>query len=165
MRHAEREQRVDYGAHAKAQLRPAELRPRYRPYPFLREDMAAALVAADVLVGRAGSSTMAEAAAVGLPVIVVPYPHAAGHQEANAREMVAAGGARLVADEDLDADKLVEVAAMLADRVALDAMRAAARSVGRPGAARVTADLLEALAGRHPLPAPDEIESASRVAA
>jgi UDP-N-acetylglucosamine--N-acetylmuramyl-(pentapeptide) pyrophosphoryl-undecaprenol N-acetylglucosamine transferase len=144
---------------------PAALRGRYRPYPFLREDMASALVAADLLVGRAGSSTMAEAAAVGLPVIVVPYPHAAGHQEANAREMVAAGGARLVADEELDADRLVEVAALLADRPALDAMRAAARSVGRPGAARVTAELLEVLARRGPLPDPAAVESASREAA
>lgn len=144
---------------------PPERRSRYRPYPFLRIDMDAALAAADLLVGRAGSSSMAEAAAAGLPVIVVPYPHAAGHQEANAREMVAAGGARLVADEEFDADKLVEVAGLLADRPTLDAMRVASRSVGRPGAARVTADLLETLAGRHPLPDPDTIETASRVAA
>jgi UDP-N-acetylglucosamine--N-acetylmuramyl-(pentapeptide) pyrophosphoryl-undecaprenol N-acetylglucosamine transferase len=144
---------------------PPELRERYRPFPFLRADMAAALAAADLLVGRAGSSSMAEAAAAGLPVIVVPYPHAAGHQEANAREMVAAGGARLVADEALDADKLVEVAGLLADPATLDVMRAGARSVGRPGAARVTAQLLEALAGHEPLPDTDAIGTGSRLAA
>ena len=82
--------------------------------PFLREDMADALVAADLLVGRAGSSTLAEAAAIGLPRrSSCPIPHAAGHQEANAREMVAAGGARLVADERFDAEALVEAAALL----------------------------------------------------
>jgi UDP-N-acetylglucosamine--N-acetylmuramyl-(pentapeptide) pyrophosphoryl-undecaprenol N-acetylglucosamine transferase len=126
--------------------------------------MTAALVAADLLVGRAGSSTMAEASALGLPVIVVPYPHAAGHQRANAQELVAAGGALLVPDEELDTDRLVEVTALLEDPAALEAMRAAARRVGRPGAASVTADLLEALATRSPLPAREAVEAASRVA-
>jgi UDP-N-acetylglucosamine--N-acetylmuramyl-(pentapeptide) pyrophosphoryl-undecaprenol N-acetylglucosamine transferase len=144
---------------------PEPLRDRYRPSPFLRDEMAAALVAADLLVGRAGSSTMAEASAVGLPVIVVPYPHAAGHQAANAREMVAAGGALLVPDEELDADRLVAVTALLDDPPALDTMRAAARSVGRPGAAAATADLLEALATRAPLPERASVESVSRVTA
>ena len=65
---------------------PAGLRDRYRPYPFLRDEMLAALAAADLVVGRAGSSTLAEATALGLPMVVVPYPHAAGHQRANAGE-------------------------------------------------------------------------------
>jgi UDP-N-acetylglucosamine:LPS N-acetylglucosamine transferase len=108
---------------------------------------------------------MAEASALGLPVIVVPYPHAAGHQRANAREMVGAGGALLVPDEELDAARLLEVTALLEDPAALERMRDAARSVGRPGAARVTADLLEALADRTPLPDRAGIEAASRVAA
>ncbi|HMJ81065.1 MAG TPA: glycosyltransferase, partial [Candidatus Dormibacteraeota bacterium] len=63
---------------------PPERRRRYRPYPFLRDEMGEALLAADLVVGRAGSSTLAEATAVGLPLVVVPYPHAAGHQRANA---------------------------------------------------------------------------------
>lgn len=144
---------------------PEALRERYRPAAFLREGMDDALLAADLLVGRAGSSTMAEASALGLPVIVVPYPHAAGHQRANAQELVDAGGALLVADESLDADRLVEVARLLDDPAALERMRVAARSVGRPGAAAVTADLLDALAARAPLPAHAAIEAASRVAA
>ena len=59
---------------------PAELRDRYRPFPFLREDMLPALVASDLVVGRAGSSTLAEVTALGIPSVIVPYPHAAGHQ-------------------------------------------------------------------------------------
>ena len=141
---------------------PKELRERYRPSPFLREDMADALVAADLLVGRAGSSTIAEASAIGLPVVVVPYPHAAGHQEANARDMVAAGGARLIPDETFDADALVEVAALLSDPAQLDQMRTASRGLGRPGAARVTGDLLTALGDRLTLPATDLVERDSR---
>ncbi len=141
---------------------PAELRGRYRPYPFLREDMADALVAADLLVGRAGSSTLAEAAAIGLPAIIVPYPHAAGHQEANTLEMVAAGGARLIADDRFDAGTLVEAAALLSEPVELDRMRVASRALGRPGAARVTGDLLIALAERQALPAAELVERSSR---
>ena len=72
---------------------PAELRDRYRPYPFLHDDMTAALAAADLVVGRAGSSTLAEAAAFGLPIVVVPYPHAAGHQRLNAAAFADAGAA------------------------------------------------------------------------
>ena len=73
-------------------------RRRYRPYPFLRDEMLPALVAADLVVGRAGASTLAEVTALGLPMVVVPYPHAAGHQSANAANLVEAGAARLVAD-------------------------------------------------------------------
>lgn len=143
---------------------PEGLRDRYRPAAFLAEEMGAALVAADLLLGRAGSSTMAEAAALGLPVIVVPYPHAAGHQAANAQGLVDAGGALLVADEDLDVERLLEVTTLLDDPARLARMRDAARSVGRPGAATVTADLLECLAARSPLPGRAAIEAASRVA-
>lgn len=144
---------------------PPELRGRYRPYPFLRQDMADALVAADLLVGRAGSSTIAEASAIGLPVIVVPYPHAAGHQEANARDMVASGGARLIPDEAFDADALVEATALLSDRPRLQRMRQASRGLGRPGAARVTGDLLVALGERWPLPTAADVEQDSRAEA
>ena len=64
--------------------------------------MPLALAAADLLVGRAGSSTLAEAAALGLPMVVVPYPHAGGHQRANARSLERAGAARVVDDADFD---------------------------------------------------------------
>jgi UDP-N-acetylglucosamine:LPS N-acetylglucosamine transferase len=76
--------------------------------------------------------------------------------------MVSAGGALLVPDEDLDAARIIEVAALLGDRATLERMRVAARSVGRPGAASVTADLLEALATHAALPDPAAVELASR---
>ena len=63
---------------------PVERQERYRPFSFLDEDMAAALASAWIVVGRAGSSTLAECAAAGVPLVVVPYPHAAAHQAANA---------------------------------------------------------------------------------
>lgn len=137
---------------------PAERRERYRPYPFLHEEMTDALAAADLLVGRAGASTLAEAAAFGLPVVIVPYPHAAGHQVANAERVVAAGAGRLVPDEAFDAAALLEAAALL-DRPAEHAeMAAAARSLARPGAAEAVAELVLALALRRPLPDPMAVE-------
>ena len=90
---------------------PADRRERYRPHPFLRDEMLTALAAADLVVGRAGSSTLAEVTALGLPMVVVPYPHAAGHQRANARQLVEAGAARLVDDEAFDAAALLDAAA------------------------------------------------------
>jgi UDP-N-acetylglucosamine--N-acetylmuramyl-(pentapeptide) pyrophosphoryl-undecaprenol N-acetylglucosamine transferase len=141
---------------------PAAQRPRYRPSPFLREEMLAALVAADLVVGRAGSSTLAEVTALGIPSVIVPYPHAAGHQTANARVLAEAGGARLVPDEIFDADVLVEAADLLADDAARGRMADAARMFGRPGAADAVAELVLAAAERRPLPDAAEIERLSR---
>ncbi len=140
-------------------------RARYRPYRFLRDEMTSALAAADLVVGRAGSSTLAETAAFGLPMIVVPYPHAAGHQRANALAVAEAGAARLVEDDAFDADALLAAAALLDDPAEHLRMAAAARSLGRPGAAEAVADLVLALAERRPLPSFDAIERRSREAA
>jgi UDP-N-acetylglucosamine--N-acetylmuramyl-(pentapeptide) pyrophosphoryl-undecaprenol N-acetylglucosamine transferase len=141
---------------------PAGLRARYKPYAFLRAEMTDALLAADLLVGRAGSSTLAEASALGLPMVVVPYPHASAHQVANARALADAGAARIVADEEFDSEALLSAAALLDDHSTLDAMRAAARGFGRPGAAAAVAELVLALAEKAPLPSPASIERMSR---
>jgi UDP-N-acetylglucosamine--N-acetylmuramyl-(pentapeptide) pyrophosphoryl-undecaprenol N-acetylglucosamine transferase len=141
---------------------PAGIRDRYRPYPFLRDEMLAALVAADLVVGRAGSSTLAEATALGLPMVVVPYPHAAGHQRANAASLVEAGAARLVEDDAFDADALLDAAALLDDPVAHARMAEAARALGRPGAADAVADLVLAAAARAPFPDAEAIDRRAR---
>ena len=144
---------------------PAQQRARYKPYAFLRSEMTDALLAADLLVGRAGSSTLAEASALGLPMVVVPYPHAAAHQMANARALAEAGAARIVPDEQFDAPALIDAAKLLEDRPALDAMCAAARGFGRPGAAAAVAELVLALAEKTELPSAATIERMSRSAA
>ncbi len=136
---------------------PEGRRERYRPFAFLLDDMDAALAAADLLVGRAGSSTLAESAAAGVPMIVVPYPHAAAHQRANAAEMVEAGAAILVDDQDLDGDTLREACDLLYDE-RLAAMSSAAYEVGRPGAARASAVLLETLARGEALPTQKDLD-------
>lgn len=144
---------------------PEAVRVRYRPNRFLRDEMTDALAAADLVVGRAGSSTLAETAAFGLPMVVVPYPHAAGHQRANAVAVAAAGAARLVEDASFDANALIAAADLLSDPAAHVRMAAAARSLGRPAAAEAVADLVLALAERRPLPAHESIDRRSRGAA
>ncbi len=141
---------------------PESVRRRYRPYPFLRDEMLAALAAADLVVGRAGSSTLAEATALGLPMVVVPYPHAAGHQRANAASLVEAGAARLVDDAAFDAAALLDAAGLLSDPATHATMSAAARSLGRPGAAAAVAELVLAAASHRPPPDPEQIERLAR---
>ena len=130
-------------------------RPRYRPYPFLRDDMLAALVAADLVVGRAGSSTLAEVTALGIPSVIVPYPHAAGHQTRERRGSsptpARPGSSRT---RTFDADALVAAADLLRPTTTRRAPRwpTAARGLGRPGAADAVAALVMAAAERRPLP-------------
>ena len=144
---------------------PEAVRARYRPYPFLRDEMLAALVAADLVVGRAGSSTLAEVTALGLPMVVVPYPHAAGSPARQRGSLVEAGAARLVEDEAFDAAALLDAAPLLDDPVAHAAMSDAARALGRPGAADAVADLVLAAAARTPFPDAAEIDRRARGAA
>jgi UDP-N-acetylglucosamine--N-acetylmuramyl-(pentapeptide) pyrophosphoryl-undecaprenol N-acetylglucosamine transferase len=141
---------------------PTERRDRYRPYPFLGAEMADALVAADLIVGRAGSSTLAEATALGKPLVVVPYPHAAGHQRANARRLVESGAALLIADERFDAAALVDAASILDDPARHARMATAARELGRAEAAEAVAELILAVAERRPLPDRAAIDRRSR---
>ncbi|HET7027177.1 MAG TPA: UDP-N-acetylglucosamine--N-acetylmuramyl-(pentapeptide) pyrophosphoryl-undecaprenol N-acetylglucosamine transferase [Candidatus Limnocylindrales bacterium] len=141
---------------------PAPLRERYRPSPFLRDDMLPTLAAADLVVGRAGSSTLAEVTALGRPLVVVPYPHAAGHQRANAEVLVRAGAARLIEDEAFDAEALLDASRILDDPATHARMTAAARSLARPRAADAVARLVLAAAARRSLPATEEIERWSR---
>ena len=124
----------------------------YQPVPFLTDRMADALVAADLVLGRAGSSTCAEVAAVGVASILVPYPHAGAHQQANAAWLAGQGAAALVPDAELDGERLVAEATRLRDDATRGLMAEAALRLGRPDAAARIADELLALAQHHPLP-------------
>jgi len=104
--------------------------------PFI-DDMASAYGRANVVVCRAGATTLAELASVGKPAILVPYPYAADdHQRANAEILVDAGAAQMILDADLNADRLAAALAQLADdRERLDAMGCAVRRLAVPDAA------------------------------
>jgi UDP-N-acetylglucosamine--N-acetylmuramyl-(pentapeptide) pyrophosphoryl-undecaprenol N-acetylglucosamine transferase len=122
---------------------PAALRARYRPVPFIAEGMAEALVAADLVLGRAGSSTCAEVAAVGVAAILVPYPYASAHQHENAAWLADQGAAVVVPDAELDSARLVKEVATLRDEATRRRMGDAARALGRPqAAAEIAAELV-----------------------
>ncbi len=107
--------------------------PGYQAHAFL-DDFPLALAAADAVVARAGGS-VAEILARGVPSLLVPYPLATGdHQTMNARMVVEAGAALMVADADLDPDRLAEAVATLldpADERAHERGRAAPGQAGR----------------------------------
>jgi len=107
----------------------------FRAIPYL-DRMELAYAVADLVVARAGATSIAEIAACGLPVVLVPYPHATGqHQAANARAVEAIGGAVVVADSELTPSTFVDrITALLSDERRLDAMADSSRAWGRPGA-------------------------------
>jgi UDP-N-acetylglucosamine--N-acetylmuramyl-(pentapeptide) pyrophosphoryl-undecaprenol N-acetylglucosamine transferase len=107
-------------------------------------DMPSAFARADLIVCRAGASTVSELAAAGRASILVPFPYAAdNHQKFNAEAMARYGGARVVADSDLTGQRLFdEVTRLMMDRPALDAMGVAAKSMAKPFAAQKAADVL-----------------------
>jgi UDP-N-acetylglucosamine--N-acetylmuramyl-(pentapeptide) pyrophosphoryl-undecaprenol N-acetylglucosamine transferase len=100
---------------------------------------------ADLVVSRAGATTVAELSACGLPALLVPYPYAtANHQEANARAMQRAGGAIVLPDEQLTAESLTERIAGLVDRPdRLEAMGKRSLGFATPDAAERLADVVE----------------------
>ena len=115
---------------------------RYRGLTFT-DNMPALLARADLVVGRAGVGTIAEAAAVGLPLLLVPGTFGGGHQEENADAMVAAGAAVQIRDAALTGDSLVRTIDAL-DAGRLRAMATASAAAGRRDAAqRVLAVLHE----------------------
>ncbi|MFN2465019.1 MAG: undecaprenyldiphospho-muramoylpentapeptide beta-N-acetylglucosaminyltransferase [Candidatus Dormibacteria bacterium] len=123
------------------------LRQRYTVEAF-NERMIDVLAEADLVVSRAGGSAIAEVTALGIPLILVPYPHAGAHQRFNAEPVAAAGAASVVPDEELSGVRLGEEVRRLArDSAALAGMRGASLAFGRPDAARnVARVVLEAAA-------------------
>ena len=120
----------------------ANARDRYHGLAFA-DDMPALMSRADLIVSRAGVGTIAEAAAVGLPMVLIPGTFGGGHQEENATAMVRAGAAVRLADDDLSGETLLRTLEGL-DAERLRAMAGASAAAGRRDAAqRVLAVLHE----------------------
>ncbi len=131
---------------AAAQLPPA-LRPRYHPYAYLHAEMTQALVAADLAIARAGASTLGEFPACNLPSILVPYPFAGQHQDANAAYLADRGAALVLPDAELGQHLASTVLRLLDAPADLAAMAQAAGWLAQPEAARKIAWELCHLAG------------------
>ena len=122
---------------------------RWRVMPYI-SNMGEALAAADLVLSRAGASSIAEIAALAVPSLLVPYPHAtADHQTTNARFLTDAGAAVLVPDARLDEPVFSqELLGLLDDAARRARMREAARGLAQSSAASALADQVESAARR-----------------
>ena len=115
--------------------------------PFFT-DMAERIAAAHVVVCRSGASTVSELSVIGRPALLVPYPYALDHdQAANAAALAAGGGAVVFPQAELSTERLAEfIGRGMREPQWLADKAQAARAVGRPNAASLLADLVEAIA-------------------
>ena len=113
--------------------------------PFIK-DMASAYHQADLIIGRAGATTVAELAITGKPAVFIPYPFAAdNHQEQNARQMADAGAALMFKQSELTATKLADaLRPLVTDPAHRAEMGARMKALARPQAAATIIDWCQA---------------------
>jgi UDP-N-acetylglucosamine--N-acetylmuramyl-(pentapeptide) pyrophosphoryl-undecaprenol N-acetylglucosamine transferase len=144
--HQTGDREIDTMRSVKAALPPA-VSSRYEPFAFTN-DLADRIRTADLVVSRAGASTLSEVSAIGIPMILVPYPFAGGHQRLNVAPYEAGGAAIVIPDEEADGGRLLrEVTSVADDPVGYRKMIEAMRGLGRPFAAEEVARLIEDAAG------------------
>ncbi len=135
----EDQKRVDtfYASHGIA----AEVKPFFNNVPSRMSE-------AQLVISRAGASSVADIAVIGRPSILIPYAAATGdHQTANARGLVEAQAAILIPESQLDADTLTaQILAVFDNPTAANQMAQAALSCGRPDATEQLVEMVETLA-------------------
>ncbi|MSP37859.1 MAG: undecaprenyldiphospho-muramoylpentapeptide beta-N-acetylglucosaminyltransferase [Deltaproteobacteria bacterium] len=116
--------------------------------PFI-DKMDEAYARADLVICRAGATTLAELTAFGKAAILVPYPYAIyDHQRGNAQALHERGAAQMILDQDLTGTRLAEcIRSYFTDPSRLERMAAAARAMGRPDAAARIVEECYALVG------------------
>ena len=119
---------------------------RYQAHPYM-SNINQAYAAADLCLCRAGATSVAEITALGVPSILIPYPHATGnHQEKNARFLEKNGAAKVLLDEELTGESLYNICkSMLYDEKTLIDMKNNAQKIGKPYAANDIAKLVNGL--------------------
>jgi UDP-N-acetylglucosamine--N-acetylmuramyl-(pentapeptide) pyrophosphoryl-undecaprenol N-acetylglucosamine transferase len=114
--------------------------------PFIYQ-MAEAYALADVVISRAGATTISEITALGKPSLLIPFPYAAhDHQEFNARKLAELGASRMLTEDALSGEILAAAIRELHGSEELRSeMRKQSRAVGRPDAAQRIADIAQSL--------------------
>jgi UDP-N-acetylglucosamine--N-acetylmuramyl-(pentapeptide) pyrophosphoryl-undecaprenol N-acetylglucosamine transferase len=114
------------------------------------DDMVVAFRTADLVISRAGATTTAELIAAGKASLMIPFPFAADdHQRKNAEALQAAGGGKMILQQDLSPQRLAaEIETLVREPEKVTAMEQAARALGRGDAAAKVADLVEGMVGR-----------------
>ncbi len=125
---------------------------RYRPYPYLYDEIGAAMLIASLAVTRGGASALGELPIFGLPAILVPYPYAWRYQRVNAAYLAKRGAAEVIEDTALAEQMLPRVKGLMADHEKLKIMSQAMKALAQPHAAAKIADLLSGLAKPSSLP-------------
>ncbi|MBI2091526.1 MAG: undecaprenyldiphospho-muramoylpentapeptide beta-N-acetylglucosaminyltransferase [Deltaproteobacteria bacterium] len=110
-------------------------------YHFI-EDMGKAYSMADLVICRAGATSVAELTVVGKPAIFIPYPFAAdNHQDANAKALFDVGACVIIKDKDLNGEALAqEIRRLIDEPFALSSMAVAMKRFGKPEAAKIIVD-------------------------
>jgi len=120
---------------------------RYRLHEYI-ERMGDAIAAADVIVARAGATSIAEITAIGRASVLVPYPYATDdHQTLNARAVSAGGGAIVVPDDQIEGESFGSaVLGLVRNRTKRETMASAAAALGRPDAGVRVTEMVRAAA-------------------
>ena len=121
---------------------PAKLQKRYRAFPYLHDDMGAALAAADLVLSRAGASTIGEFPLFGLPAILVPIPMKGHIQHLNAAYLKKFGAVLLLPDEQMSEKLSQLVLDTMYNEQVLAGLSQAMQSLAHRDAARAIADLI-----------------------
>ena len=116
---------------------------RWRVFEYI-DAMGDVLAASDLVVSRAGASSLAEIMTLGIPAVLVPYPYARGdHQTLNAQSCVSVGAAELVADADVETEAFSDlIVELLSDSARRDTMAAACKKLSGSDARVHLADMI-----------------------
>jgi UDP-N-acetylglucosamine--N-acetylmuramyl-(pentapeptide) pyrophosphoryl-undecaprenol N-acetylglucosamine transferase len=115
---------------------------RYRAYPYLHQEMGAAFTISDLVLARAGASTLGEFPLFGLPAILVPYPFAWRYQQVNAQHLAKHGAAIVIEDHALQEKLFSTVRGLMSNENRRAQMQTAMRALAQPDAAASIAQIL-----------------------